>query len=95
MLAGEALAGAIRRMLREQKYPFAGHPFEKLLEGPDAFFRSVNARDGRCCGGAIFLAPGFRIWYHTFHLNWNATGCRPSPIAWASGGGLSAFIPPH
>ena len=35
VLAGERLTAAIRRMLREQKYPFVGHPFEKLLGDPD------------------------------------------------------------
>jgi ADP-ribosylglycohydrolase len=35
VLAGERLAAAIRRMLHEQKYPFVGHPFEKLLADPD------------------------------------------------------------
>ena len=35
MLAGEALAAAIRRMIREQKYALVGHPFEKLLGDAD------------------------------------------------------------
>jgi ADP-ribosylglycohydrolase len=35
VLGGEALDAAIRRMLREQKHSFAGHPFEKLLGDPD------------------------------------------------------------
>jgi ADP-ribosyl-[dinitrogen reductase] hydrolase len=35
VLSGEPLAAAIRRMIREQKYPFVSHPFEKLLGNPD------------------------------------------------------------
>lgn len=35
VLAGEPLSAAIRRMTREQKYPFVDHPFEKLLGAPD------------------------------------------------------------
>ena len=35
VLAGEALAAAIRRMIREQKYALVGHPFEKLIGDAD------------------------------------------------------------
>jgi len=35
VLAGTPLDAAIRRLIQAQKYPFVGHPFEKLLTDPD------------------------------------------------------------
>ena len=35
VLAGTPLDPAIRRLIQAQKYPFVGHPFEKLLTDPD------------------------------------------------------------
>jgi len=35
VMAGTPLDAAIRRLIQAQKYPFVGHPFEKLLTDPD------------------------------------------------------------
>jgi ADP-ribosyl-[dinitrogen reductase] hydrolase len=47
VLCGRPLAEAIRRMTREQKSRFVGHPFEKFLEQPDD--RVIGARFSTAC----------------------------------------------